>query len=196
MSKMKPWTACTLPQKIERWENAERVLTSMTPHERRKHWNMSVWGIATECGTVHCAAGKCGLDPWFRRRGLKLKPVSVQDVLLKMTDNSYDEVPSELTLKDILRTDFEDTHGDFEGEYDTTIGPVPTFFGETGARAVFYNPTLRPVSTVIKEIKHYIRFLKAIPRLVKQANENVEDTEYHYTVASFEGEYDPLVRYS
>jgi hypothetical protein len=33
---------------------------------------MGHWGYETKCGTVTCAAGHCGLDPWFRRRGFKL----------------------------------------------------------------------------------------------------------------------------
>ena len=57
---------------LDRWNNAVRVLTALTPHERRKHFDMSNWGQKTACGTVACAAGFCGLDPWFRRRGLKL----------------------------------------------------------------------------------------------------------------------------
>lgn len=57
---------------IERWSNVERVLESMPEHERREHWNMATWGEKTDCGTVACAAGHCGLDPWFRRRGFKL----------------------------------------------------------------------------------------------------------------------------
>ena len=57
---------------IERWENAVRVLQALTPHERRKHFDMSQWGEKTDCGTIGCAAGHCGLDPWFRKRGFKL----------------------------------------------------------------------------------------------------------------------------
>jgi hypothetical protein len=57
---------------IERWQNAERVLESMPQHERQHHWNMGFWGEKTSCGTIACAAGHCGLDPWFRRRGFKL----------------------------------------------------------------------------------------------------------------------------
>jgi hypothetical protein len=57
---------------IERWTNAARVLDAMPAHERRKHWNMATWGEKTDCGTVACAAGHCGLDPWFRRRGFRL----------------------------------------------------------------------------------------------------------------------------
>lgn len=62
----------TKKQLIERWENCLRVLKALTPHERRKHWDMSWWGEKTDCGTVACAAGHCGLDPWFRRRGFQL----------------------------------------------------------------------------------------------------------------------------
>jgi hypothetical protein len=59
-------------QQIERWQNVERVLHKMPEHERQKHWDMATWGEKTACGTVACAAGHCGLDPWFRRRGFKL----------------------------------------------------------------------------------------------------------------------------
>jgi hypothetical protein len=61
----------TRKQLIARWENALRVLETMTPHERRKHFNMARWGQKTECGTVACLAGHCSLDPWFRRRGFR-----------------------------------------------------------------------------------------------------------------------------
>lgn len=54
---------------IERWQNAARVLQSLSPHEKRRHFDMGTWGDKTDCGTVACAAGHCSLDPWFRRRG-------------------------------------------------------------------------------------------------------------------------------
>jgi hypothetical protein len=57
---------------IEIWMNVERVLDAMPEHERQKHWDMSQWGAKTDCGTVACAAGHCGLDPWFRERNFKL----------------------------------------------------------------------------------------------------------------------------
>lgn len=57
---------------VERWEQCLRVLKALTPHERRRHWDMGWYGTKTECGTVACAAGHCGLDPWFRRRGFKM----------------------------------------------------------------------------------------------------------------------------
>jgi hypothetical protein len=67
----KMWNDCTQDQKIERWENVLRVLTAMTPHQRKKHFNMGTWAEQTDCGTVGCAAGLCSFDPWFTRRGFK-----------------------------------------------------------------------------------------------------------------------------
>lgn len=57
---------------IERWSNAGRVLQAMPAHEREHHWDMGKWGLKTDCGTIVCAAGACGLDAWFRDRGFKL----------------------------------------------------------------------------------------------------------------------------
>lgn len=54
---------------LERWKEALRVLEEMTPHERLKHLDMSIWGQRTQCGTVACLAGHCSLKPWFRDRG-------------------------------------------------------------------------------------------------------------------------------
>lgn len=57
---------------VERWEQCARVLENMPEHERMKHWDMGTFGTKTECGTVACAAGHCGLDAWFRERGFRL----------------------------------------------------------------------------------------------------------------------------
>lgn len=59
------------PELIERWSNAGRVLAEMPEHERQNHWDMGTWGKKTDCGTIACAAGHCGLDPWFREHGFK-----------------------------------------------------------------------------------------------------------------------------
>ena len=107
---------------IERWENAVRVLRALTPHERRKHFNMEFWGEKTDCGTVGCAAGHCGLDPWFRRRGFKLE---------------FDHYGS--------------------GDLSTD---VEKFFDADGVLAIFYDPTVRSVGTVIKEIQQHIKNIK------------------------------------
>jgi hypothetical protein len=77
---MKHWCDCTIQEKLDRWTNAKRVLVKLPKHEREKHWDMRHWGIQTQCGTVCCAAGHCGLDPWFRQRGFKLKPALFEDV--------------------------------------------------------------------------------------------------------------------
>lgn len=57
---------------IERFENLIRVMNGLSEHERIKHFNMRTWGTETECGTACCAAGFCGLDPWFNEQGFKL----------------------------------------------------------------------------------------------------------------------------
>lgn len=72
-------TSAKLKQYITRWEQCERVMKSLTPHERRKHFDMTSFGYKTDCGTVACAAGYCGLDPWFRKRGLRMDFVETLD---------------------------------------------------------------------------------------------------------------------
>lgn len=69
---MKSFDSITKKQRIERWENVLRVLRALTPHERKKHFDMAWWGRKTDCGTIACAAGHCGMDPWFRKRGFRL----------------------------------------------------------------------------------------------------------------------------
>lgn len=70
---IKDWYKCTIQEQVARWENAARVLENLSEHERRAHWDMGTWGQETTCGTVACAAGFCGMDPWFKSRGLELK---------------------------------------------------------------------------------------------------------------------------
>jgi hypothetical protein len=66
---VKNFNDCTKKEQVARWENVLRVLRALTPHQRRKHWDMQTIGEKTDCGTVACAAGHSSLDPWFRRRG-------------------------------------------------------------------------------------------------------------------------------
>lgn len=50
---------------IERFENLIRVMNGLDEHERTEHFNMKSWSMETDCGTTMCAAGFCGVDPWF-----------------------------------------------------------------------------------------------------------------------------------
>lgn len=68
---MKNFVELSAAKKVERWENVLRVLKNLSPHQRRKHFDMNNFLEETACGTVGCAAGHCAMDPWFRRRGLK-----------------------------------------------------------------------------------------------------------------------------
>ena len=135
---MKSWENCTRAQKIERWENCLRVLRALSPHERKKHWNMGLWAEKTACGMGACAAGHCALDPWFRRRGFKVSFV-------------LDEGPSE-----------DYPNGIWSSVWAGEDGLVPTteFFGNRGCGAVFHNGRDRQVSQVIKEVKAHIKWLK------------------------------------
>lgn len=120
---MKTWDEISLARQIERWEQVLRVLRGLTRHQRRRHWNMGTWGEKTPCGTVACAAGFCGLDPWFRRRGLK--------------------------------NNFTSGFSDWQGE------EVGEFFGHEGSEEIFYNPEHRTVGEVIRQVRKYLKLLKA-----------------------------------
>lgn len=120
---------------------------------------MSAWGIETPCGTVACAAGRCGLDAWFNEQGWKLKPEPLEDVLNRR--NACYLMQQTIEQLDPLSWQMKGSGG-FEGDVK-----VSAFFGSPGSGAVFLDPTLRPVESVIKEVQHYISFLKAIPRLQK-----------------------------
>lgn len=105
----------------------------LSRHERAKHFNMGHWGQKTDCGTSACAAGFCGLDPWFRRRGFRLEVL--------------DGICSEF-----MNLEYRE-HLDWEAVYH--------FFGEDGMypHPVFEAPT--SVGGVIKAAKKRIKALKA-----------------------------------
>jgi hypothetical protein len=63
---------CSPEERRERWSQARRVLNGLDVHERDQHWDMSIFGAQTVCGTIACAAGHCGRDPWFIERGFQL----------------------------------------------------------------------------------------------------------------------------
>lgn len=119
---MKNWEDATQAQKVERWENVARVLKNLSPHERRQHWSMRTWGEKNECGTVACAAGHCGLDPYFRRRGFKLNFVFNKDMEDWDTDFEDDDV-----------IEFFGSEGTFEIFLDTNVRPVGAVIREVKA---------------------------------------------------------------
>jgi hypothetical protein len=139
------WHQATWAQRIERWENVLRVLQNLTPHERKKRWDMGDYGHVNECGTVACAAGHCGLDPWFRRRGFKMDFFVIHEY-----KRSLIEVHG-FSVKEAI---IESTESDFP-EMN-----APEFFGETGFDYIFNNGAQRSVCTVIKEVKNHIKILK------------------------------------
>jgi hypothetical protein len=116
---------------IERLEQLIRVLRGLSPHERRKHWDMSSWGYKSDCGTVACAAGHAGMDPWFTRRGFRLFPAE------------YDGMAGALSI------DVEDFFGD----------PNDEDWALFGADEIFIYP--KTVGDVIRAAQKRIRALRA-----------------------------------
>lgn len=78
--RVKHWFDCTLEEKVERWQQVIRVLRSLTPHQKKHHFNMESWAEKTTCGTVACAAGHAGMDRWFISQGFELKLKGVAQI--------------------------------------------------------------------------------------------------------------------
>lgn len=112
--------------RIERWDNVLRVLEGLGPHERDEHWDMTTWGQKTACGTIACAAGHCGLDPWFRD----------QDFTMDFTPCSCGEPDcTEVHIKDVTaffgRTGSEKIfHNSTERSVETVIEEVKAHLQE------------------------------------------------------------------
>jgi hypothetical protein len=130
---MKFWHELNDKEELERWENVLRVLRALTPHERKKHFQMDYWGKKTDCGTIGCAAGFCGLDPWFRRRGFKMN-------FYKVGEDEKEQYPGVTHFGEV------------------NMG-VAEFFGHDGAQ-IFLDAKPRSAGVVIKEVKAYIKQLK------------------------------------
>lgn len=150
---MKDWNECSIKEKLERWTQAERVLKGLPKHVRTKHWNMAHWGIVTECGTVCCAAGHCGLDPWFRKRGFKLRPTHIDSLIQKFV---YEDVQGENITLQVLENNYEMHHG--QGGFEDGV-EASEFFG-SGSYHIFGNDMNRTVDEVIQEIRQYIKKMK------------------------------------
>lgn len=133
---------------IERWKQVARVLGDLTPHEKRQHFDMATFGYKTVCGTVACALGHCGLDPWFRRRGFRM------DML--------DEPPYGVISDDLIGRGLEPLHPLTKRCKTLQWSTSPyEFFGNAGTREIFYNPSRRSVGAVIREVKAHIKALQS-----------------------------------
>lgn len=135
---MQTWNQVTQEERIKRWEHVRKVLKKLTPHERRKHFDMGDWAIKTYCGTVACAAGHCGFDPWFRKRGFYFK--------FEKGDYEGDW---------ILKSKKINGHGFISGVNNS----VEIFFGLQGSENIFYQGGL-DYPEVMRRIKSYIKELK------------------------------------
>jgi len=143
--KIKLWSDLTLDQKIARWSHAVDVIKGLTKHEIEKHFVMATWGEKTDCGTVGCAAGHCGLDPKFRRQGFKMN-------FDKRHEKYYDE----------------DGVARFYTYYTVKLSTqVGSFFGHDAYHRVFVNRTLLGIkpgekshTAVVKAMETYLKVLK------------------------------------
>lgn len=61
----------TTTEQIQRFEKLIETLKGLSPHEKRKHFDMGMFGQETDCGTTMCAAGFCGARKWFQDRGFE-----------------------------------------------------------------------------------------------------------------------------
>lgn len=145
-SRMKEWNELTIDEKIRRWEHVDLTLKNLSPHEKRKHFNLGEWGKKTECGTVACVAGHCGLDPYFRRQGFKLE--------FKFVSFHF---------------------GSKEGywEMDNDIAnDAHAFFGNEGYHLVFLGEDVKGKQTVSdarKAVQRYVKELKEQKRCEEEA---------------------------
>jgi hypothetical protein len=132
-------------QYIERLEQLIRVLQSLTPHEKRRHFDMEQWGYKNECGTVCCAAGHAARDPWFKRRGFKM----VKDI-------SGSPVPS--NARHLLTISYDGKQGwDALAEF-FGVDRSPWWSPTNASATIFLRPT--SVGGVIKAAKARIKELK------------------------------------
>jgi len=158
MARMKRWVNLTDEEKIERWERGVKVLQKLPAHVRRKHWQMNIFGKNTECGTVACAAGHIGMDPWFRARGLSLTGPNGRPLEKCAVGQEYD-------------IQFEDK--------------VCDFFGDHGAIRIFWNGRTRSVTRVIFEMKRYIELLK-VSQAYHRALDALRKAEHAFEGLAFE----------
>lgn len=147
---MKHWNDCSTAEKLERWTNTLRVLRATTRHQRERHFDMANWGIITDCGTVACTAGLCGLDLWFVKQGFAMIPV--------------------------IRDRWEGIgQGKINGHEGRRAGQaVRNFFGKRGSDMILFNDTTRKVGTVIGEVRRHLTWMKKTVDL----NDDLDDSEY------------------
>lgn len=132
------WDEISHAEKIERWENVLRVLNGLSEHERQHHWDMRAFGTRNACGTVACAAGHCGLDPWFRERNFQLNFLYAGPV-----DENGE--PTQEGMKN-------------ERNWNSHISDVAVFFGD--GSLLFYDSTPRPAMQVIHEVHEHLEALR------------------------------------
>ncbi len=163
-----PWINLTPAERVVRWEGVLRVLTNLTPKQRREEFEMNLWLLnpknavnaptefkfldKTKCGTAACAAGYCGIDKDFNKQGFVIQNVFLKDAWIEADKPSFND------QKDVERFGYTFDMDDFlDLQWNA---PLNDFFGEAGSSQIFENGDTRPVNDVITEVKSYINNLK------------------------------------
>lgn len=164
LPKIKDFDDISHKEQIERYLRCISVLKKLPKHAREKHWDMSVWGRQTGCGTVTCAAGTCGLDPWFIKRGLKLEfpKISLKEIKKREAAARQEAIndghTNEADIIEYVNNSF-DSDSFFKG-YAEPVAAVRAFFGYDGTDKIFTNGENRSVNDVIEELETYVKLLK------------------------------------
>lgn len=175
------WDDATPEERILRASKLVETLEGLTLHEQRKHFNMSDWLWKSECGTIGCAAGQCGVRPWFRSRGFKID--LVQD---KYSDTGK-------LIKDSFSTDFPalQTQEFFGDDIDDNIFTNDKFTKQGGGREV-YKQVLNAARLYVKKLRAGYACdtlqaaANAAQRLADDASNDMEKTDGDFTLATIQ----------
>jgi len=105
------WESLPPKERVIRWSHAVKVIGDMTEHEIKEHFDMSIYGKKTPCGTIGCAAGHLGLDPGFNRQGYKLNIDSGSGYYDGFTIHPYDFFGKDAYNNIFINNDFVSKKG-------------------------------------------------------------------------------------
>lgn len=156
------WNKASPAEQILRASKLVETLEGLTLHEQLKHFDMSDWLYTNECGTVGCAAGQCGIRPWFRNRGFKIDLVPLDG----------DPLDLQVRFPDLQSGDF------FGDELDFTIFTNNHFTMQGGGRGV-YKQVLNAARLYVSKLKARVAFDKARAALdAAQSDLNSAEIEF------------------
>lgn len=176
------WDDATPEEQILRASKLVETLEGLTLHEQRKHFNMSDWLWKSECGTIGCAAGQCGVRPWFRNRGFKIDLVQDKDLDTgKLIKDSFSTHFPELQTEEFFGNDIDDnifTNGKF-----TKQGGGREVYKQVLNAARLYVKKLRAehaYDTLLGTVEVAQRLADDAFQAAKKADDDFISAVYHY----------------